>query len=153
MIIGYQVKNSQGDIWAARSKLLVLSDKTAISDLNEALTQQPGSDHQITAVIEGSIPNATREGSQRNQEQYSCLAISSGDLSDNDMAHLDELAKDPQYNMILSRQTGWFITIYEELNYNLSYPGLSPEFFELLKETHEDGYRLLEIDSGIECDE
>lgn len=83
-----------------------------------------------------------------NTESYSAVAISTGWLSDADRCILDDMAKRSISNMVLVRDSGWFIKLYEELELNIN-PEYSAELRLIITKAHQDGFRLIEFDCDV----
>jgi hypothetical protein len=91
------------------------------------------------------------------REQYSCLAVSTSHIKESDAKMLQHLAdSEPNVcDMIMARESGFFIKLYEEedeylddpeyehLNY---YSTLSHEANALIELAYRAGYRLIELD-------
>lgn len=88
-------------------------------------------------------------------EKYICIAMSTAHMTLDDKNKLDatgyiERAKigrvGKNSGMIMARDTGYFVKLYDELDYNFR-PVLSPAFNEAIKFVHRQGARLVEFDS------
>jgi len=79
-------------------------------------------------------------------EEYKVLAISTCHITIKDSATLNKKSKGLGKHMILSRDTGWFIKLYEELEYNLK-SEFSPSLIKIITFAHGNGYKMIELDA------
>ena len=86
-----------------------------------------------------SLLNAT-------EDQYRVIGISTDHLSREDRDYLESLAKDPAIGMVMGRDTGWFLKLYEDLDLNLDYPAMSPSLQAIITCVHMAGFRMIEFD-------
>lgn len=95
-------------------------------------------------------------------DTYACLALSAGHLSKQDVDYLDALAGKKEDQMVMRRDTGYFIKLYDELSYNLCPPrgdnrdrsGMSQGLADIIIFAHDMGFRLIEFDadaSVVDC--
>ena len=99
-------------------------------------------------------------------EEYKVLAISTSHLSKEDTSvfhslshhHLDAYDH-PFRHMVMARDTGWFIKLYDEADYNdlVTYPQaigegmrFSPALHKIIMFAHSNGYRMIEFDRDAE---
>lgn len=77
----------------------------------------------------------------KHEDQYKCIAISTAHLDHHDRMVLENSDK----NMIMGRDTGWFVKLYEDEPLS----GLSmftPKFQTLVSDIYAAGYRMIEFD-------
>ena len=74
-------------------------------------------------------------------ESYKAACLSTAHLTPADHRRLDRL----QSNMVICRDTGWFVKLYEEPENNF-YPFMSREFNDILVKLCHSGYRMVEFD-------
>ena len=89
-------------------------------------------------------------------ETYSVLALSTGHLTKEDNALLHGIthhhphALDHQfYGMVMSREEGYFIKLYEE-DYLNEAAEFSPTLHKIIKYAHTEGHRMIEFDRDAE---
>lgn len=80
------------------------------------------------------------------EDNYKVIGISTCHLSKADQVSLDELAQDEQCNMVMKRDTGWFVKLYEEKEYNDGH-AVSDNLKALLGFCFNAGYRMIEFDA------
>ena len=87
------------------------------------------------------------------RDTYRVVAVSTGHLTSSDMRYLEGVSKyvvdTERDNMVMARDTGWFIKLYDEPEYNQRV-GLSIAANELLKLAHMAGFKMVEFDSEAE---
>jgi len=86
------------------------------------------------------------------EDQYKTIAVSTIHLSEQDKARLTELADDKMCNMVLERDTGWFIKLYDETESNEH--GVSDSLNLIFTVCLEAGFRMIEFDcdaQSYEC--
>lgn len=84
---------------------------------------------------------------------YTALVLSTGHLSDDDKTTLNYLQHTT--NMIMTRDTGWFVKLYEfddsqldiQRQLALNYPQSSLSLQKILSCAYLSGYRLIEFDA------
>ncbi|KZX73203.1 hypothetical protein A3715_33275 [Oleiphilus sp. HI0009] len=153
MIIGYQVKDNSGRFWNGRTSSEVLTEETAIKELSES-SKNNNNEFQIVAVPESSVENPVFENTlSASTLQYKTIAVSPALLCESDCLQIEVLANDPNCNMIMGRDTGWFVKLYEEAEYNLGYEGMSDQFHCVLNDALKAGYRCIEFDGDVELNE
>ena len=87
-------------------------------------------------------------------EIYTCIAMSTAHLSDKSQRVLANTAKHrhmPGHGMVVERDTGFFIKLYEENEYNLSWINFIEDLADLadlVSWAHRAGARLIELDAG-----
>jgi hypothetical protein len=91
----------------------------------------------MSNVIEQELMNSI--------DQYKTVGISVDHISEADRDSLSELAADESCGMILERDTGWFIKLYEDIDSNNRYL-ISEGLKSLLESCLKAGYRMIEID-------
>lgn len=85
--------------------------------------------------------------SMRTHEQYKTLCISTGDISAEDLNNLKHI--DSQ--MIMERDTGFFIKLYDEEEYNNDeFQSLSFKTMVIIHAARDAGFRVIEIDCDAE---
>ena len=78
------------------------------------------------------------------QETYTVLVLSTGLLTVADQFTLNALVEE---NMVMRRDTGYFVKLYEEEEYNqASYGILSKAVRTIILESHKLGFRMIEFD-------
>lgn len=85
-------------------------------------------------------------------ETYKVMVVYTGHITkdDNDLLHSlthrhPHALEHPLRNMIMDRDTGYFIKLYDELELNLC-PEHSSSFNKLIKWAFNNGFRMIEID-------
>ncbi|TNC80797.1 MAG: hypothetical protein C9356_11785 [Oleiphilus sp.] len=150
MIIGYQVQDTAGNNWGGRPSYEVLTEATATKDLLDARSTATALFTMI-AVLDGDIEEPIFEKElSASREQYKAIAVSTGCLSDDERKQMDVLAEDSDCNMIMGRDTGWLVKLYDEPEYNLGYEGMGDQFHAILLAALDAGYRLVEFDSAAD---
>lgn len=81
-------------------------------------------------------------------DTYSVVALCTSHLSELDKDAIHDLRKGGN-QMILKRDTGFFVKLYDEIGYNL-YDGFSDGFKNIVKWAHEAGFRMIEFDGAAE---
>lgn len=99
-------------------------------------------DNDVTSTSTSALAGAV--------DQYKTLCVSTAHLTPDDMEAIDVLAKDIDCNMITGRDTGWFVKLYEESEYNKKYRDCSEHFHYILITALNSGYRMIEFDSQAE---
>lgn len=86
-------------------------------------------------------------------DEYKCVAVSTGHLTENDRDQLHRAVHGPLFpegpavgNMIMERDTGWFMKLYGELDANMHGPIWSDQLQRLITWAHYAGYRMIEFD-------
>lgn len=80
-------------------------------------------------------------------ESYKALAVCTGHLPQDDMGML----KDSRSNMIMERDTGFFVKLYDDLECNLKeFFLMSDEFNKIISFAFDNGYRLIEFDRDVD---
>jgi hypothetical protein len=80
-----------------------------------------------------------------SEDQYKTIGISVNHVSEADRESLSELAIDESCGMVLERDTGWFIKLYDESDSNNRH-SISDDLKSLLESCLSAGYRMVEID-------
>lgn len=79
-------------------------------------------------------------------ETYRVVALSTKHLSHQDCSELRHLTHGPEeYGMVLARDTGWFIKLYEELDSSMDIVTNS-SLRHIIKWAHSHGFRMVEFD-------
>lgn len=86
------------------------------------------------------------------RDTYRVVAVSTGHLTSSDMRYLESVSvREPNRdNMIMSRDSGWFIKLYDEDDMYNHREGLSIAANEILRLAYMAGYRMVEFDSDAE---
>ncbi|WP_238091375.1 hypothetical protein [Photobacterium leiognathi] len=81
-------------------------------------------------------------------ETYKVLCVSlRDDLLQKDIDDLESLCESGETNMVMERDTGFFIKLYDTVEQNNShFKHLSPEFNYIILTALESGYRMIELD-------
>lgn len=86
-------------------------------------------------------------------ETYTALAMSTGHLTrdDNSLLHAithrhPHALKHHFHGMIMNRDEGYFIKLYDERYLNEDIPEISPALQKIILYAHDQGHRLLEFD-------
>lgn len=81
-----------------------------------------------------------------HEDKYQCIGVSTSHLTSDDKDKLS-LTADGECNMIMERDTGFFIKLYEETEYthNLC-DNLSQEAQDVIMACHAAGFRMIEFD-------
>ena len=85
---------------------------------------------------------------ERDHESYSCLVCSTGHLKQTGLRGLEEMAAGGD-SMVMARDTGLFIKLYEEEKYN-NRPEYCAELLTLIQFAQENGHKLIELDCDAE---
>jgi hypothetical protein len=86
-------------------------------------------------------------------DQYRVIGVSTAHLSESDRSMLETLSTNPDCNMVMGQESGWFIKLYEEPENNTGYAGMSDNFHQLLNKVHESGYRMVEFNCDADVHE
>lgn len=133
------------------------TDKLAEPDLSAADIINEGPDAQICFLLNnGYLTEETKQHSfseflidaNQPEEQYRVIAISTGHLTEEDISALEIAADDSDENMVLERDTGFFIKLYEDDEdggINLRH-GHSDTIQTLIQWCHAAGFRMIEFD-------
>lgn len=86
-------------------------------------------------------------------ESYKVLALSTGHITKEDTDALNAAAADPEENMVMKRDTGWFIKLYyvpdisdqHTVNRNMRH-GVSPAIKLIIKLAVNAGFQMIEFD-------
>ena len=92
-----------------------------------------------------------------SDDQYKCIAISTIHLNEHCKSALSALAA--HTNMVFERDTGWFVKLYDELEYNLEMPNsacyelgeIPSQLATIYSAALSAGYRMIEFDSEAEA--
>lgn len=87
--------------------------------------------------------NCLRDALKSSVDTYQVICINSSHLIDSDKDLLDNLGTST--GMIMKRDTGWFVKLYEDLESNYLYDS-SNELKKLFELCHAAGYRMIEFD-------
>ena len=87
------------------------------------------------------------EAAMLKQESYKTVCISTGDITERDIGMLEE----SDSNMVMSRDTGFFLKLYEERESNMEeFGGVSLRLLSIIQAAHGAGYRMIEIDADAQ---
>ncbi|MBT0587955.1 DUF5983 family protein [Alteromonas oceanisediminis] len=86
---------------------------------------------------------------QSSTENYKTVCLSTQSINESDHKQLDILGRDSAEGMIQSRDTGWWVKLYNEPEYNHR-DGFSDDFNALLADCLVAGYRMVEFDADCE---
>jgi GT2 family glycosyltransferase len=86
-----------------------------------------------------------------HKDAYQCICINLSHLKDDDKHALDCMT---QESMVMERDTGWFVKLYEvdgepksvEECYKQMYPGATDNLLSILCAVYRAGFRLIEFD-------
>jgi len=149
MILGYQVQDQQGNHWANRPSFEILTEQTALKELMESRNNSASACWNIIAITEGDIEEPTFENHlAATLDQYKAIGVSSAHLTLDDYNALEILGHDEDCGMVMGRDTGWLIKLYDMPENNLGYEGMSDTFHKILVDAVEAGYRLVEFDTS-----
>ena len=152
MIIGYQIVDKNGRNWhdnidQVDNPRTVLSEESAITELKQLRRTRPERGFAMLAVLDGDIEHPFFEWSlAATRDQYKTLCINAAHIPYEEHEALSRLGDDSDCNMIFRRDTGWFIKLYDEAEYNNNYEGLGEAFSNILNAALKAGYRMIEID-------
>lgn len=90
------------------------------------------------------------ESLKNSSDQYKVLGVNTCHVSATEREALDRLAADADCTMILGRDTGWFVKLYEEPELNSGYQDLGDTFNHILKSALRAGYRMVEFDCAAQ---
>lgn len=152
MILGYQVQDIQGNNWGGRASNMVLTEATAIRDIKEARKQQPTNGYGLIAILSNDIDEPVfEELFTATPDQYKVIVVSVSHLTQDDQDALEVLVNDTNCNMVMGRTTGWFVKLYEEVEYEIENNGFSDSLKSILSKAHKAGFRMVEFDSDGSC--
>jgi hypothetical protein len=80
-----------------------------------------------------------------DRESYKVLVLSTAHLRDYDIQRLTHKARDPENNMVMERDTGFFVKLYDNLDYDQD-EKQSLNFNVIVATAHNEGFRMLEFD-------
>lgn len=80
-----------------------------------------------------------------SSDQYKALGINISHFSAQDIETLTSMANDENTNMVVARETGFFIKLYDDVN--AEYQGATIALQNLFKTVRQAGYRLIEVDT------
>jgi hypothetical protein len=146
-IAGYQVYNQDGRYWNDAPSFLILTEENAITALKAARKTEPGQWH-MGVVLTDDIESATYEYPlMAEQTSYRVIGLSTEHLADYDRIFLDRYAADPDCNMVMERDTGWFIKLFDDdVTPNLEYHGISESLKHIILSAWVSGFRMIEFD-------
>lgn len=81
----------------------------------------------------------------KTEDTYKAIGIYIGHLSKPDREALKELSEDGEVTMVMERDTGFFVKLYDEAKYNV-YGELSDLANNILAFAYEAGFRMIEFD-------
>lgn len=86
-----------------------------------------------------------------SSDQYKTICISTGHIRSSDAEKLREDGDNPSQNMIMTRDTGFFVKLYSDDHDEVrvleqDYPGYSEAFYNVMKHVKEAGFTLVEFD-------
>jgi hypothetical protein len=81
-----------------------------------------------------------------SKDTYNVISISTSHISNEDRIRLDVYSNDKTCNMIMNRDSGWFIKLYDDESANEAH-GLSAPLTTLLNVCLNLGFRMIEFDS------
>jgi len=113
-----------------------------VIDCDDVDAGEPLSTDSITKVRSGL------QGSLSTEECYRVVSINSGHLTQADNDALTAAADDVDETMVMSRETGFFIKLYEDeenAGCNLCH-GHSETIKVIIQWAHQSGYRMIEFD-------
>lgn len=154
MIIGYQIEDKLGRNWHdnidhASGPKTVLTENTAVSSLQTLKERYPERGFRMFAVLKDDIVGPFFEWElSASEDQYKVIGISTGHLSEEDKIKLNEMAHNSNCGMVTGRDTGWFIKLYNETEYNTDlFSGFSEQAKKLLDTVHKSGFTMVEFDN------
>jgi hypothetical protein len=80
-----------------------------------------------------------------SKDTYKVISISTSHISNEDRIKLDVYSNDKNCNMIMNRDSGWFIKLYDDESANEEH-GLSAPLTTLLNVCLNLGFRMIEFD-------
>jgi len=80
-----------------------------------------------------------------DRESYKVLVLSTAHLRDYDIQRLTHKARDPDNNMVMERDTGFFIKFYEDIDLDQD-EKQSLNFNVIVATALAEGFRMLEFD-------
>lgn len=153
MIIGYQIEDKFGRNWhdnidLAQGPRTVLTENTAVSSLKMLRERYPERGFRMFAVLKDDIVGPFFEWElSASEDQYKVIGISTGHLSEEDKIKLNEMAHNSNCGMVTGRDTGWFIKLYNETEYNTDlFSGFSEQAKKLLDTVYKSGFTMVEFD-------
>ncbi len=147
-IMGYQVANAvTGEYWGDRPSFEILTEQTAIKDIQEA--RESGQVGWVMhAILAGDIEEPTYESDfLENYDTYRTTAISTAHLSESDKELLSYLALRDDFQLIMERDAGYFIKIYEDVECYADETVYSDNLLGLILSAHQAGFRMIEFDT------
>lgn len=140
------------EMWVKKEQHLILHEvaKAVLSDIDlpgevaDKLNIDRETMSELVSMVHGYL-----EQSLYDFEEYRTAAVSTAHLKSGD---LDALAKYTvsDDNMIITRDTGHFIKLYEDANYNMRV-GLSDAYHNIIRYFWEQGFRMVEFDCDAPC--
>lgn len=92
--------------------------------------------------------NTLKFATDIHQDTYACIAVSTSHFTESDLAKLSATTSS---NMIMERDTGFFIKLYNEKEYNQDLcDNLTHTAQDVIMACHEAGFRLIEIDNAAD---
>lgn len=82
-------------------------------------------------------------------DAYKCIGISTKHLTKVCIESLNIASDDSENNMVMARDSGFFIKLYDEEEYNEKMP-LSSNLLNIIKQCHLAKYRMIEFDADAE---
>ncbi len=83
---------------------------------------------------------------EHSEDSYKAIGISNYHLSYADTVVLDDLASDRECNMVLKRDTGWFVKLYDSPDEN-NHESMSQNLNSILSACLGAGYQMIEFDT------
>ncbi len=81
---------------------------------------------------------------EKSIDQYRVVCLSTGHVTDTDREVLEDLARNRKENMIMGREYGWFIKLYEDEA--TRFEGVSEHVHHILDAAFNAGFRMVEFD-------
>ncbi len=127
--------------------------------LNTLVQRQNSKAIEITKYIEEleSIEATSKQTHElyTSEDQYKCIALSTSHLDKDSCKALEELSDNS--HMVFERDTGWFVKLYDELDYNLELPSggrnidkFPSQLTKIYTSALSAGFRMIEFDQDAQ---
>ncbi|MFC1336953.1 MAG: hypothetical protein G8D89_21545 [gamma proteobacterium symbiont of Clathrolucina costata] len=130
--------------------------RASLLHLKESIKSRTNLDHlsgiidieQVTEEVIDPLLNL-QDSEEHPNSHYSVIAFNFSHLTNNDRSYLTDSATRGD-DMVLCRPTGFYIRLFEcdaRMNYR---PGYSESLNDIIRWSYQNGYRMIEFDSGAE---
>lgn len=135
---------------ANKIELDITQGEEGVWTSNPYASSKTASDYISLDIMQFNYLNQEVIMKKENFESYRCLCLSTAHLTKNDVGVLEELAGKKADQMIFERDSGFFIKLYEESEYNQR-EGMSAGYHKIIEYALAKGFRMIEFDCDVEA--